>query len=688
MPQRKPHCASLLLSFLAACPLVASDKIDLDRRTPVPANEPIPIADFFRPSFLQEPTINPAGTHVAALLAAGEDRHKLIVYELASKKVEGFDASGDNDVRFVTWLTDQRLVFHILLYKTGSAGLYATEVGNVGNPYPLLQFVGSSLLAVPKTQRTRPLARILPDNINAGRHGEAVVINTDIRTGQIANLTAIGTSDGDVNNVKEDNQKHIEKTYVGPTDGNDAGFLTDKDGKLAFGFTARDGVLTMHRWVDDRWEKCPVNLDDVDVLGYGRTPAEVIVLGPRHEGQPRPLQFLDAMTGKLGDVLLQDKAYDFNGTLYYDPGTRNILGARFNRNGPAAAWFDETYVALQKVLDGYFPGVITRLIGADEAGRTLLVETYSDRQPQCYYWINLEKRTFGLIEKSRPWIDPERMQRTNIMPYKTRDGRKLDAYVTLPVGASKKNPVPLVVLPPGLPGLNRYGFQASRTRATVEFDAQTQFLVSRGYAVLRPNHRGSDGYGWMFPASDEWEFAKMAEDVATATRHLLATGLIDEKRIGIVGFGVEKGYLAMAAAEDDPELFRAVLAFHGIYDWAKYLRTEKFNQYSSILYGVIARHMGDEKKLEAMSVNGRLNRLHAAVLVGYQRDAGDSTAQSTTLLSDLNHAGVPNESLAVGNERSTINLLRNQIELYSRAEEFLAKYLHPAPQHAAAADTK
>jgi hypothetical protein len=243
--------------------------------------------------------------------------------------------------------------------------------------------------------------------------------------------------------------------------------------------------------------------------------------------------------------------------------------------------------------------------------------------------------------------------------------------------------VPLIVLPPDLPGLNRNSYRPNRDRATVDFDAQTQFFVSRGYAVLRPNHRGSDGYGWMFPTSDEWEFGKMAEDVATATRHLLATGVIDEKRIGILGFGLQKGYLAVAAAEDDPELFRAVVAFHGIYDWAKYLRTEKFNPYNA-RYSIIARHLGDEKKLEAMSVNGRLNHLHAAVLVGYQREAADTTAQSTTLLSDLGRAGATNESMAVGNERSNIYLMRNQVDLFSRAEEFLGKYLRPTPQVASA----
>jgi hypothetical protein len=274
--------------------------------------------------------------------------------------------------------------------------------------------------------------------MNTGKEGAAVVINTDVRTGRIVNMTGVVTGSLDSNDIQEDNQKHIEQTIVGPTGGRDAGFLADQEGKVAFSFTASDGVFTMYHWANGRWDKCPVNLDEVDVLGYGRSRNEVIVLGPRQAGQPRALQFLDATTGKLGDTLLQDKAYDFNGSLAYEPGSRAIFGARFQRNGPAAAWFNADYVQLQKVVEGYFPGLIVRLIGADDAGRILLVETSSDRHPSSFYTVNLEKRTISPIGKSTmPWIDPERMQRTNIMSYKTRDGQKIDAYVTLPAGASK-----------------------------------------------------------------------------------------------------------------------------------------------------------------------------------------------------------------------------------------------------------
>ena len=71
---------------------------------------------------------------------------------------------------------------------------------------------------------------------------------------------------------------------------------------------------------------------------------------------------------------------------------QQIMGAVFERNGPRVFWFSEEYRQLQKVLDGFFPGLVVRIIGSDEGQRIFLVSTYSDRQPVIYKWVDLEKR--------------------------------------------------------------------------------------------------------------------------------------------------------------------------------------------------------------------------------------------------------------------------------------------------------
>lgn len=64
--------------------------------------------------------------------------------------------------------------------------------------------------------------------------------------------------------------------------------------------------------------------------------------------------------------------------------------------------------------------------------------------------------------------------------YKARDGLEISAVLTLPPGKEAKN-LPLILLPHGGPF----------ARDDESWDWWTQFLASRGYAVLQPNYRGS-----------------------------------------------------------------------------------------------------------------------------------------------------------------------------------------------------
>ena len=663
----------LLLSATTALQLAAADKLDLDRITPVSATEQIPISDFFRPRLLQNPTVNLSGTHIAAIIAAGEDHTSLMIYDLKSQKMETIGARGDSDVDSVNWLNENHLVYRINVLKLGGFILGGAKVGALQSSYPILQNINGGIIAVPPSDRLHPLVSIGRGSVMTGQYGAVMTLNAGMETGKFLDLSGNGTLLGGkaMANANEDNVRHIVTRHpvLATPDGFDLGYYADKEGRLAFALTTVHGVYTLHRLVGEKWEKCPIDLDEINVLGAGDNAGEIVVLGPRQDGKPRPLEVMEAATGKVLDVLVSDKAYDGNGWLYRDPVSHLIVGAHYDRAGPNVVWFSDAYRNLQKLVDGLFPGQKVDILGTDEGGKMVLINTYSDRQPAIYSWVDLEKRTAGLIKNSSPWIDPKRMQPMNMMKFKTRDGKQLDAYVTMPAGATKQNPPPLVVLP----------HDGAGWRDTWGYNSVVQFLASRGYAVLQPNYRCSSGSTWMFPTEDEWAYRKMSDDVADATKTMVASGLIDGGRVAIMGtsFG---GYLALSGVAFEPNLYRCAIAVSPVVDWAGIIKDNKVNKNSGDYYYRLVRKLGDperdEQKFNAMSPLRHADQIRVPLLISTSEyDSSAQTSDTKSLASAVDRNRVPVETVSYLNEAMGARHLANIVDLNSHIEAFLAKNL-------------
>lgn len=653
-------------------PAIASPVIDLKRTEPVPATEPIPIQDFFRPLALQQPTINLAGTHIAALVTVGEDRHELLIYDLKAQSGQLVSAMGDKDIFAVEWLGDDRVMFSLAARKLYGLGVFAVDVDDPAHAYPILQFYGIHVVAIPPKNPHFPLIWNRHDFETSKDHG-VVAINSNIKTARFVNLERAGADWNDAMDVRDMNERAIAKQYPVPDDGIVYHYSADLNGDLALAHVSQGGNLQLLRLADGKWEKCPIDLEVVDTFGSGNRPGQIAVIGGWDGKKPRPLQLVDTATGHVDDVLIQDQAYDFNGWLYRDAVSKVIVGASFDRNGPQMVWFDEGYAKLQSIMDKFFPKMVVRIIGSDRTGNLFLVSVRSDRQPVVYNWVNLQTRTVGLIKKSAPWIDAERMQPMSIIKYKTRDGRKLDAYVTMPKGASKANPPPLVVLPHGGPW----------ARDGWGFNGEVQFLASRGYAVLQPNYRGSTGYDWMFPFSDQWAFRKMHDDVTDAAKAVIASGLVDPKRVAIAG-GSFGGYLAISGVVREPGLYRCAVSIAGVFDWAAHIREKKYDRFDDINYDRLIKELGDPKKnaekFAAISVLDGASQIKVPVFVAHGKDDPVvEISQSRALISELEKGHVVHEKMLVSEEGHGMGHLDNQVEMYSRIEAFLAKYLRDAP---------
>ena len=107
-----------------------------------------------------------------------------------------------------------------------------------------------------------------------------------------------------------------------------------------------------------------------------------------------------------------------------------------------------------------------------------------DVDPGSVYLYNRTEGTVELLYESRPELPKEHLAEMRPLRYPARDGREIPAYLTIPKGMGEKD-LPVVIFPHGGPW----------ARDTWGYDGFAQFLANRGYAVLQPNFRGSEGYG-------------------------------------------------------------------------------------------------------------------------------------------------------------------------------------------------
>jgi dipeptidyl aminopeptidase/acylaminoacyl peptidase len=134
--------------------------------------------------------------------------------------------------------------------------------------------------------------------------------------------------------------------------------------------------------------------------------------------------------------------------------------------------------------------------------------------------------------------------------YTASDGMRVHGFLLLPPGADPMR-IPLVVDVHGGP-INHY---------RPGYDAIAQLLANRGYAVFQTNFRGSTGFGrdYTFASHGDYGNGRVQQDIVEGVRYLLAHGIGDPQRVGIVGhsFG---GYSTLLGLTFQPELFKVGVA--------------------------------------------------------------------------------------------------------------------------------
>ena len=122
--------------------------------------------------------------------------------------------------------------------------------------------------------------------------------------------------------------------------------------------------------------------------------------------------------------------------------------------------------------------------------------------------------------------------KTEVIRWKSADGREIEGLLTYPVGYQAGRKVPLILNIHGGPtGVFQQTFIGGRGVYPIAS------FASRGYAVLRPNPRGSSGYGVEFRRANlkDWGGADY-QDLMTGVDKVIEMGVADPERLGVMGW--------------------------------------------------------------------------------------------------------------------------------------------------------
>jgi len=154
--------------------------------------------------------------------------------------------------------------------------------------------------------------------------------------------------------------------------------------------------------------------------------------------------------------------------------------------------------------------------------------------------------------------------RREVVSWKSKDGATIEGILMKPANFEAKRKYPLLVIIHGGPT----GIDLPFVTPDSYYPAE-QF-VAKGGLVLRPNYRGSAGYGAKFRAlnvsnlgvGDAW-------DVLSGIDHLVNQGFVDGARVGSMGWS-QGGYISAFLATAHSDRFKALGVGAGISNWVTY----------------------------------------------------------------------------------------------------------------------
>ncbi len=651
----------------AALPALATPPQSATAPLPHTATPPAQIAaqDFFRLPDVFRPGLSPDGNHLAFLARAGS-RLGLAVIDVDKRTSRMVATLPDTDIVEYHWVNSKRLVFVSgnVFDPVGTAnpwrtgGLFAVDRdGSEAKRLALPMGEGGAIIVRPRY--TRVMATLADGS-------DDVIVASNERNFDASDVYRLNTRTARKKLLSFDNPGDVVQWAL-DRDGVPRGALSSK-GPVNRVFYRRDDKSPWIKWSEADFREpasWPHSIGyDGSIVGFGLKDRSAATLASSRLTAAL-LRFDDR--GQTQAVLAHRDEYDLMYPVY-DPVAKKLAGVGYRGERQAIAWFDERWAALQRQFDQQLPNAVNWFV-PPEQGRRMLVYSFSDRLPGTVYLFDFQTSKLEYLIDARPWIKPALMAESRIVKFAARDDLPLTALLTLPRNLPAKN-LPLVVIVHGGPWVPGYAWQ---------WDAEAQFLASRGYAVIQPNFRGTAGLGakHLLASFKQWGLA-MQDDITDTAQWAVKQGIADARRMCIYGASYG-GYAAMQALVRTPDQFQCAIDYVGVTDlqlfhsvtWSDASDSDFMRYLFPLMVGDPER---DVAQLRATSPAQNAERITKPVLMAYGgEDRRVPLIHGEKMRDAMERLGKPVEWMVRADEGHGYAKLENRVEFYARMEALLKR---------------
>jgi dienelactone hydrolase len=639
---------------------------------------PLTIADLYADEDTRDAAISPSGKYLAVVVRQ-EPNDVIVVQDLetgtrhvpTSINRSGAGERFETRMSHVYWKGDDRLLFRVQVRPKSGAKIENLTRGNFGR-------LGDRLFAINRdgTKAVRLL-------------GE----NRDFAMGGALNLGAIGSFlPGDPDHILM-----LVHGFLGPvifrvnvqTGDGDAieyasehlvGWWLDLDGHAVVRVERSLGTYRFLRKLDGKWKefhriavKEMLQRPEYEPVGPTSQAGKFYVLA-RPPGRERTGVYLyDLTTEQFGEPVVEHPLYDIDSAKVARDGS-GLQHHCYVAHVRICELTDARANAHMRGLRKYFQDAANVYVSdISRDSNTLVLYVEGPAMPPSFYYYRVDARKIEFIGFVRNTLFNKSAPVATVETWKSRDGRDITGYLTLPVGSRGAGPLPLIVYPHGGPEL----------RDQLHYDPWVQLFAARGYAVFQPNFRGSAGFGRSFAESGYGQWGRaMQNDIGDGLESLVARKIADPTRVCIVGASYG-GYAALAGAALTPQLYKCAISIAGLSDLSAFVKWYKFEHGpDSAGSAYVMRMIGNPEvalqQLRAVSPVHHADAIKAEVLLIHgSEDDVVPFSQSKSMKRALDNSKRKIELIELEGEGHSYWSDENRILVLEKVSAFLAKNLGP-----------